>query len=42
MLKVKVEDEWIDDVQGVKKAVRDQFEACYKEEEIRRPRLDGF
>lgn len=41
LLKVKVDAEWIEDVQRIKRAVKDHFEAGYKEVEASRLKLDG-
>lgn len=41
LLKVRVDDQWIDDVQGVKVAVKNHFELGFREEVFKRPTLEG-
>lgn len=42
MLKLKVNDEWVEDVMGIKRAMKGHFEKLYREESVNRLILEGI
>lgn len=41
LLKILVDGHWVEDVEGVKKGVKEHFEEKFKEENFNRPTLNG-